>query len=256
MNNCDWCKTRCTRGFCDEECIQVLAAQQCEQACGKTDCLSAESSHNDNEHIAEVSLVTRAVDQASTCDKDASEISCCKLQASDTKESTDGCIKTPTLASSCCTEHAKDNEPKAGFNLVETFENKNTQGNDCCKKQTSETRAKDKSYFEGAPSCCSIEKKVADVQPGCRKPCYALETEVSDPKSPDYEPDAESEKLVRQQTCCDIITTKASVGRTACESHLQSAFEKYAALLEQGLCLCRGILEKIETCGSPPRQHS
>lgn len=45
-------------------------------------------------------------------------------------------------------------------------------------------------------------------------------------------------------------------GAEACSLHLQKAFEEYSAQLERGLCICRGILERLDVCcGSvrPPR---
>ncbi|OAP60877.1 copper-translocating P-type ATPase [Fonsecaea erecta] len=58
----------------------------------------------------------------------------------------------------------------------------------------------------------------------------------------------------RSESCTSSFrgTKRLQTGTEACNSHLQDALDKYTRYLEQGLCICRSVLNRLDQCCGKP----
>ena len=121
---------------------------------------------------------------------------------------------------------------------------------DSCDSRLSVDKARD-DHKEGL--CCSFEVEESEkkstsskVPSPCHDECCAEDEMLNN--------DGGSESSHETKNKCS--TSSTNFPTQACRSHLDAAFRKYSAFLEQGRCICRSVLGSAEICCSKNRRKT
>lgn len=218
------CKRRCPSGVADVRC----------NASGKAsrDATVLEGTYCTNEK----DKALRLEEQSSCCAENDTRLPAAPKETSDHDE------KQPTLA-----------------DLMDKDKRCLTEKDDCCSTQKADCSSTQKD------DCCSMHQdfqQTADAKSatcvatqGCGDGIYSGNGSLLLTKA--------ALLPVKTRGCCtaegDVHLVQDSANeleskewlRTsaeACSHHLQNAFDEYTSQLERGLCICRGILERLDSC--------
>ena len=259
-------------------CIKVVAFHECQKSCGTGKDLGLEHSVNSCGGKDDVSQQF----QSGIPSVKSSGASCTGCCASDLPEINDGDLETNVKDpdNRSCQDLSNDN---AKFNLKATkidpvhyFSCRVSQS--CGGKSSPEPR-----FSACQAGCCKNEPDEIKKQPALSGKCSKGPRDLaSQEKCCGFDAAKREEQHCVQKTnttCSDACCTHSeqstadsksltsakgkdeceisgqSISR-ACQSHLESAFKKYASYLEIGRCICRSVLGPQEICCSQERRKS
>ena len=146
--------------------------------------------------------------------------SCCPPEVKDSCCTNEKDTRCTNEKDACCADE-KDDSPTAEVEACcanERAASGHAKGNDTCCSEKHETTVRDATKNDG---CCDNDTSCSRV---------ATPSKVESCSTGDY-------------TASRLNTTAE-----ACIDHLQKAFDEYASFLEKGRCVCRSVLNRLDTC--------
>ncbi|KAI9835996.1 MAG: gamma-tubulin [Sclerophora amabilis] len=249
---------------CDNVCIKVAAAYECQSACGvaKNTCAKKSITKHCDESNSDSGSpsIDRSEQQHQACSGDTPPQntdcfeSCCSgyTATEEAEPSNDGAQKVVESSchdKSCCApvQSCLKNKPdKASETLFPKGDHAP------CMSSCIDEDEKEEQECDFKDTCCTtprnnndIDRSTSKTTSTCQDRCCTKDEEQNGSQS---------------STCCDELTndgcgsSQRATGQ-ACRLHLDAALKKYASYLRIGRCICRSVLAPIETCCSKERRH-
>ncbi|KAL8766852.1 MAG: hypothetical protein Q9209_006510 [Squamulea sp. 1 TL-2023] len=216
---------------CDDICIHVAAAYECQTTCGPNGNLELSAAEGDVDDLYKDS---NCMPVRQTCGEDDGVSSGCNHSATSAISKIGGSVE----------EQPEPHGQVGCYAITRCID-------DEISHDRRENNVKAQPQVKSQDKCCVSElgngtdkSTVGEAQLSCQDTCCTTDEQAKVPHL-----------LTRSEQDEDAYC--GSPGRTpgkACGSHLEAAFEKYASYLKLGRCICRSVLAPIETCCSKERR--